>query len=343
MTKTRQVYSLLRAGTMAASMLLAPGVTRAMLVTWNVDTNASYVQLTVPDQAVYVTNIGNVTVSLRDAGNTSQWTDAGGRRAAVGGTLIADYADAVSITFPSNAHNLYALEQTNLRPNPAEWDPATTNYTGTSTAPAAFGARVRATYVVLIFPVTADAAYMALRNVRFNVASGVVPVTGGALATGQTQFGISSATGDLDGLDISGLGQPIPDVLGGALPPIVQTNTAGGTIQNLGGKNRKLTYPITMPISITTEGMTLTGSAAGQIVAYGTIPDLPSLRIAEAGNSNVLIAWPAYATGFVLQQNPVLGSTNWVTVTNSPVQVDSEKQVTLPASASGAYFRLRSP
>ena len=321
---------------MVASILLAPGVARAIQMSWNVDTNASYVQLTVPDQAVYVASIGqNVTARLRDAGDNSQWTDAGGRRAAVAGTILADYADAVSITFPSNAHNLYALEQTNLRPNPAQWDPLTTNYTGTGTAPAAFGAKVRGTYLV-----TVDVAYLALRNVRFDVASGVVPVIGGALATNQTQFGISAATGDVDGLQTF-LGQPVPDVLAGELPPIVQTNNAGGTIQNLGGRDRKLTYSISMPIAIEVEGMTLTGSAVGQIVAYGTIPELPSLRIAPAAIQTVLIAWPTNAIGFVLQQNPVLGTTNWVTVTNSPVVVGSEKQVTLPASEGGAFYRLR--
>ena len=328
---------------MVASILLAPGVARAIQMSWNVDTNASYVQLTVPDQAVNVTNVGNVMVRLRDAGDNNQWTDAGGRRAAVAGTLLADYADAVSITFPSNSHNLYALEQTNLRPNPAEWDPATTNYTGTGTAPAAFGARVRGTYYLFgIIPVDFDAAFLALRSVRFDVASGVVPVVGGALAGGQTQFGISTATGDVDGLVLPyDLGQPVPDVLAGELPPIVQTNTAGGTIQNLGGRDRKLTYSISMPIAIQVEGMTLTGSAAGQIVAYGTIPEPPSLRIAPAAIQTVLIAWPTNAIGFVLQQNPVLGTTNWVPVTNSPVVVGSEKQVTLPTSEGGAFYRLR--
>jgi hypothetical protein len=341
MSKARQTNSLLSAALVVVFILLARGVSKADLVTWTVDSSASYVQLTVPDQAVYVTNVGNVTVRLRDASDNNNWTDAGGRRAAVGGTLLADYVDAVSISFPSNAHNLYALEQTNLRPNPAEWDPVTLSYTNTGTAPAAFGAKVRATYIFIIIPITEDAALMALRNVGFDVASGVVPVVGGAFAGSQTQFGISAATGDVDGLDISGLGQPVPDVLAAELPPIVQTNTAGGTVQNLGGPDRKLTYTINMPIAIAVEGMTLTGSAAGQIVAYGTIPEPPSLRIAPAGNQAVLIAWSTNAISYVLEQNATLGTTNWATVTNSQLVVGSEKQVTLPASGGGTFYRLR--
>ena len=320
-------------------------MSKAVQVTWAVDASASYVRLTVPDQGIPVTNtdgtVITVTVKLRDAGNNNQWTDAGGRRAAVAGTILTDYADAISITFPSNAHNLYALEQTNLRPDPAEWDPVTLSYTNTGTAPAAFGARARATYVLIIIPITVDAAFLAVRDVQFNIASGVIPVVGGVLATNQTQFGISSATGDVDGLDIAGLGQPVPDVLAGALPPVVQTNTAGGTIQNLGGRNRKLTYIINVPVSIEVEGMTLTGSVAGQIVASGTIPEPPTLRIAAAASQTVLIAWSTNAIGYVLEQNATLGTTNWVTVTNSQQVVGSENQVTLPVSAASAFYRLR--
>jgi hypothetical protein len=328
---------------MATSILLAPGVTRAVLVTWNVDASASYVRLTVPDQAINVTNIGNITVRLRDASDNNHWTDVGGARAAVEGTILTDYADASSITFISGGHHLDAPEQTNLRPNPAQWDPVSLSYTNTGTAPAAFGARVRGTYTVIILPVTFDAAFLALRNVRFDIAGGAVPVIGSAFAGSQTQFGISAATGDVDGLALpNGLGEPVPDVLAGELPPIGETNSAGGTIQNLGGRDRKLTYTITMPISITTEGMTLTGSAAGQIVAYGTIPTTPSLRIAPAGNSTVLIAWPTNATGFVLQQNSVLGSTNWAAVTNQSVVQGTEKQVTVSASQGAAFYRLQS-
>lgn len=328
---------------MAACSLLAQGVTNALVVTWNVDTTNSYVQLTVPDQVVNVTNIGNITVRLRDASDNNHWTGAGGARAAVEGTILTEYVDATSITFIGGGHNLDAPEQTNLRPNPAQWDPVSLSYTNTSTAPAAFGARVRGTYIVIILPVTFDAAFLALRNVRFDIASGVVPVIGSAFTGSQTQFGISAATGDVDGLALPyGLGEPVPDVLAGELPPIGETNSAGGTIQNLGGRDRKLTYTITMPISITTEGMTLTGSAAGQIVAYGTIPEPPSLRITPAGNQTVLIAWPTNATGFVLQENPVLASTNWVTVTNQSVVHGSEKQVTVSASEGAAFYRLQS-
>ena len=105
----------------------------ASVVTWDVDPTNSYIQLTIPDQTLAVTNIGNVTIRMRDASSTTQWTDAGGRRASLDGAIATEYMDGTSITFLGGLHNLYARETTSLRPNPAEWSAATTNYTGTST------------------------------------------------------------------------------------------------------------------------------------------------------------------------------------------------------------------
>jgi len=250
----------------------------AALVAWDVDPSVSYVRLTVPDQVVPVPDIGNVTVRMRDANNNNDWTDAGGRRAAVDGIVVTEYEDSSTIAFTSGAHDLYALEETSLRPNPSDWDAATTNYVGTSTAPAAFGARVRGTYVFNF-----DAAYLALRQVQLNIASGVLPVAAGSFDGTQTQFGISSASSYVDGLSILGLGQPVPDLFDEPLPPVVGTNSAAGTIEDLGGRNRKLTYNINVPVSIQVEDITLTGSAAGQIVAYATLPETAPLEIVDPG------------------------------------------------------------
>ena len=317
---------------------LAPDPVHAGSVTWTVDPATSSVQLTIPDQQVNVTNIGNITVRMRDAGDNNAWTDAGGRRATVQGTILTDYMDGTSIRFVSGGHNLSALEQANLRPNPADWDPATTNYIRTTTAPAGFGARVRGTYIL-----TFDVAFIAFRNVRFDIASEVVPLSGGAIAGSQTRFGISSATADTDGLELPlGFGQPVPDLVGAQMSPIVDTNSSAGTIQNIGGSDRKLTYNITTPIVIDVQGTILKGTATGQIVAYGKVLESPTLRIWRLAADSVGVAWPATATGFILEQKPALGTTNWTTVTNTPVVVESEQQVTIPISAGNTFYRLRS-
>ncbi len=340
MNSTRSFCSSLLTGLIAASVLLAPRAARAATVVWDVDPAVSFVRLTIPDQPVTVAGVGEVTARMRDANSTTQWTDAGGRRAALDGTVATDYADSISIAFLTGQHNLFALEQTSLRHNPADWNPLTLSYGGTNTAPAAFGARVRGTYSFLTF----DAAFLALRNVQFDIDSGAVPIAGAGFTGNQTQFAFSSSTGDVDGLDLGfGLGQPVPDTLGGHLSPLIATNSAGGVIQNLGGQSRKLTYTISMPISIVVQGMALTGTADGQIVAYATLPpEHPTLRISQPANGTVMVAWPAAVTGFVLEQNSALETTNWIEITNAPVVVGGERQVTLPVSPGSAFYRLRS-
>ncbi len=326
-------------GTVVVSVFLTMDRADGARVSWDVDPAVSYIRLTVPDQVVNVTNLGNVTVRLRDPGSSTAWTDAGGRRAAVDGTLATDYTDPGSITFIGGAHNLHALEQTNLRPNPAQWDPVGLSYTNTGTAPAALGARVRGTYSILSF----DAAFLALRQVRLDVASEAVPVTSGSFPGNQTEFGIVSAVGDVDGLELPlDLGQPVPDVLGGELDPIVATNSLGGLIENLGGKNRKLTLNIDTAIFIDIQGILLSGSATGQIVAHGTIPEVPALSISTGTSQTLVIAWPTSAVGFVLEQTAALGTANWTPVTTPPVVVGDENRVTISSSNGTAFYRLRS-
>lgn len=67
---------------------------------------------------------------------------------------------------------------------------------------------------------------------------------------------------------------------------------------------------------------------------------LPRLRIVSAPNA-VRISWPATATGFVLQSNAVINTTNWQNVLTTPVVVGSENVVTNPAASGNAFFRLR--
>ncbi len=65
-----------------------------------------------------------------------------------------------------------------------------------------------------------------------------------------------------------------------------------------------------------------------------------SLRAFRSG-SNVVIAWPAAATGFVLQSNPDLNTTNWQDVGQVPVVVGSENVLTNAADIGNLFFRLK--
>jgi PEP-CTERM motif len=274
-----------------AALGLAIGVAvssaRADMVIWDIDPAQSFVRLTIPDQAITLNGTA-ATIRLRDNNSTSVWTDDGGRRAFVDGTLKTNYVDGSSIEFLSGMHNIFALEGANVRPDPAQFtgpsDAANPDgtYVGTDAAAAAYGARVRAS--VSIF--TVDAGYLALRNVLYDVSSGVVPLGGGGttISGNTSNFGISSARVDVDGLLISLISsQPIPDVFNASLPPVTGVETAAGSIADLGAGARRLTYNISVPINVEISGVVLTGTADGQIVAFATVPEPSTLVLAGFG------------------------------------------------------------
>lgn len=82
----------------------------------------------------------------------------------------------------------------------------------------------------------------------------------------------------------------------------------------------------------------ITGGFWGVIAAIQT-PGSPYLTI-KALSPNVLISWPASATGFTLQENSNLSSTNWTTVGLSTNVVNGTNTVTIPAPGGNMYFRL---
>jgi hypothetical protein len=65
----------------------------------------------------------------------------------------------------------------------------------------------------------------------------------------------------------------------------------------------------------------------------------PLLHIVRSG-SEVVISWPAPATGFELEQNADLSPANWTAVGTPPTTVGSEKQVLVSAPAGNRFFRL---
>jgi hypothetical protein len=69
----------------------------------------------------------------------------------------------------------------------------------------------------------------------------------------------------------------------------------------------------------------------------------PLLTVTRSGN-NVRIAWPASATGFVLEGRVTLdASSNWEGVDQEPEQSGEERFLLLPASAAQSFYRLAVP
>ena len=67
----------------------------------------------------------------------------------------------------------------------------------------------------------------------------------------------------------------------------------------------------------------------------------PVLRITRVGPTAV-IAWPNPSTGFELQESEMLSGV-WSTVSQGPIVVGQEKQVTVSATIGGHFYRLQRP
>src|SRR5207253_7381180 len=66
------------------------------------------------------------------------------------------------------------------------------------------------------------------------------------------------------------------------------------------------------------------------------------LSIIISGNT-ALISWPTSATGFGLQENPDLTSTNWADLTRTPAVTNEQNQVSVSTSEGARFYRLKHP
>lgn len=70
---------------------------------------------------------------------------------------------------------------------------------------------------------------------------------------------------------------------------------------------------------------------------------LPNLQIAFTPPETILLSWPTNAVGFLPQQTEEQPSTNWTLVSETPLLVGTNYQVTQPLVSSNCYFRLLRP
>jgi hypothetical protein len=73
-----------------------------------------------------------------------------------------------------------------------------------------------------------------------------------------------------------------------------------------------------------------------------TVNQSPSLRISLSGQ-NIVLAWPSWATNFVLQQaqGVLSASTAWTSLPAAGNVVGNERVLTLPMSGTATYYRLQ--
>ena len=84
---------------------------------------------------------------------------------------------------------------------------------------------------------------------------------------------------------------------------------------------------------------TLQGGFWGVAVAIQT-EGAPLLTITKSGG-NVIVSWPSSSTGFVLQENMALGTTNWSNVLTVPSDNGTNKSVTVSPPIGNKFYRLR--
>jgi len=77
-------------------------------------------------------------------------------------------------------------------------------------------------------------------------------------------------------------------------------------------------------------------------VTFQVIPDVPTLTITSSNNV-VMVSWPSSSTGFSLQQNTQLNTTNWVTATETVTDNGTLKFITVDPSVGSRFFRLFKP
>ena len=87
--------------------------------------------------------------------------------------------------------------------------------------------------------------------------------------------------------------------------------------------------------------------AGGKVSAYiarAYLPALPTLSVLRS-SENVTVSWPAVDTaGFALEQTgPLAAPAGWVTNSATVTNDGTNKSVTLPATNSSQFFRLRRP
>src|SRR5215471_4973090 len=77
-------------------------------------------------------------------------------------------------------------------------------------------------------------------------------------------------------------------------------------------------------------------------VTFEVVSDLPRLTITRSNNV-VIVSWPSPSTGFSLQQNNQLNTTNWVTPTETVNDTGTIKFITVDHPVGSRFYRLFKP
>ena len=122
------------------------------------------------------------------------------------------------------------------------------------------------------------------------------------------------------------------------------------TVDGGGGSSSAGIYALSGAIGQPDAGMSSGGTFAVQggfwgLQAVVQTPSPGSVRLAFArSGGNIILFWPATATGFVLEEAASLATPiNWQPVSQTPLTMGSDQAVTLSVLGSPRFYRLRLP
>jgi hypothetical protein len=93
----------------------------------------------------------------------------------------------------------------------------------------------------------------------------------------------------------------------------------------------------------TVGGLSLTNNGSGRDAFIVRVDGPPRLRVSSL-DTQVVVAWPAWANTYQLQSSAGIGDENiWATVTNAPATQGEERQVVPGMAGPRRFFRLRGP
>ncbi len=75
------------------------------------------------------------------------------------------------------------------------------------------------------------------------------------------------------------------------------------------------------------------------VLSLGT-PPAPPLSIADSATNTVVLSWPAPSAPFAVQETADLTTGSWVSLTNTPVVIGSQNQVTVEKKTRSGFYRL---
>ena len=113
-----------------------------------------------------------------------------------------------------------------------------------------------------------------------------------------------------------------------------------------GGSSGNAQYVLSGTIGQPDASSTLSGGSYSLIGGFWSIiavqtTGAPVLTVFRTSTNTVVVAWPAPSSGFVLQQNTVLESSNWLNVTATRVAVGDQYEVIISPPTGNTFYRLK--